>query len=616
MSAICGFFQRRIQHSEQKLNNMLVAISEYGPDGSGQWANGAVALGHQRLVITPQFQQHKLPLYCSTSGLAITADVQLDNRADLIKIFKIPHSNALTTSDGELLLRAYQRWGDQCLHYLLGDFAFVIWDCQARSLFCARDPMGVKPFYYSLSAEQFAFASDINAVLVAVGVSEQLDEPYVAGYLYDKFFTHHERTFYRDVRKLPPGHRLTIDAKDVHQRRYWFPEEVPDVRFKSDDEYVDAFLDIYTQVTQDYVRCTDPVGVHLSGGLDSSSVTALTARQLRQQGRPAPLVFSWEPPPSGNLSVLSQPMYNYIQAVCDQEGLKPQYIHPSADDICDFFLRDPTRQPATGVEIHEGVVQRQAHAQGVRVLLSGWGGDHGISFKGRGYYSGLLWHGQWMQLYRESRSLSNSPWRFILSAFLPFVSYNAARNLAKIRQGKWPFRRQSFIHPDFARRIKPLHHKMRREISVQRAQAQALTSGDATRRLESWAASSAPHHFIYRYPLLDRRILEFALGLPPEQYRRGHWSRWLMRNALTNILPSEVCWNTDKDDTVRVQAVLATIPDALENITQLLLARSAPPVRGCYVDVPRLMEYLDPERFRARPKLGVIRAALQFLDIQ
>ncbi len=617
MSAIFGLFQRKAGDVSDGLRAMRSVLGAYGPDGCVEWTNGAIGLGHQQMLVTAIESQHDvLPRYDDATRLAVTADVHLDNRAALGNALGITYLERAGLSDSEFILRAYRRWGRDCPDYLLGDFAFAIWNPQAQELFCARDHIGVKPFYYSLTRKHFVFASDINGVLAAPGVSDQFDEAYVAASLIDKFFTPNNRTFYQAVRKLPPGHTLTVQPDAVHLEQYWFPERAPTVRYASDADYAAAFLEIYTQAVHDRLRSTYPVGVHLSGGLDSSSIAVLAAREQRRQGRPPPPAFCWQPPPPAGIP---QPdsEYTLIQAICAQEGLRAYYQSPGPEDILTTFRRDVTREPTVGTLLNEQVVQKQAAGQGIRVLLSGWGGDEGAAFNGRGYYPGLLLQGHWRQLYRESRVRTGHPLRFILmTAVLPLLHYKAPKLVGKIWQGEWSIPDPPFIHPDFSRRIKPLRAKPYRETGARETQLQLLDDGYVTARLEAWAASGAQHNIVYRYPLLDRRLLEFALGLPAEQFRRGRWNRWLMRNALQDILPPEICWNSSKNDPIRVQALLDVMPEALATIRQTLSSRTVLPARARYVDLPRLMDHLDPERFKANPKLGKIRASLHFLDFE
>ena len=145
-------------------------------------------------------------------------------------------------------------------------------------------------------------------------------------------------------------------------------------------------------------------------------------------------------------------------------------------------------------------------------------------------------------------------------------------------------------------------------------QAHWLQHDHLSRRIEAWAVSGARHGIEYRYPLLDRRVLEFALGLPPEQYLRGRWSRWVMRRALDPVLPPEVCWNPDKRDPARGEPLQDAVAEALPLVRRMIEDRPAPPSRARYLDLPRLLEHFDPEHWRAGGCRAAVPKALHFLD--
>ncbi|MCH9697115.1 MAG: hypothetical protein K0U68_03340 [Gammaproteobacteria bacterium] len=612
MSTICGLFHRKSGEIDRSLEKMLSAMATNGLADGTQWAQGSVGLAQGESIAT-ESQHHTLPGYDNLTQLAITADARLDNRATLGDTFGYNSSELNKLTDSQLVLRAFRRWGKDCPQHLLGDFAFVIWEPQTKLLFCARDHIGVKPFYYSLTPEQFTFASDINGILAAPGVSDNLDESYIASSLIDKFFAPKDRTFYQTISKLPPGHTLAVQPDTIKLEQYWFPERAPSVCYRTDADYEAAFLELYTRAVHDRLRTQHPIGVHLSGGLDSSSIAVLAARELKRCGKPSPPAFCWLPPPTKkNCAELE---YALIQSVCTQERLQAHYLFPSPEDIVATFRKDVTREPTVGTLLNEEVVQQQASAQGVRVMLSGWGGDEGVSNNGHGYFSELLLNGHWRQLYREGKLNSSHAWKVILlGAVLPILHPKAPNVVTKLRNGKSPFADRSFINPGFAQRVKVSRRKSYRATSIRQTQLQLLENGHITFRMEAWAASGRQHNIVYRYPLLDRRVLEFALGLPAEQFRLGGIRRRLMRNALQHLLPSEVCWNVSKNDLIRCNALLEVVSLALPKIKNTLITDQASLNRDSYIDIPRLMEQLDTDTFMANPRLGNIRPALQLLD--
>ncbi len=611
MTAICGLRDGRVAEG---LDAMLAALAPYGAD-SADWTDGSVGLG-VRAMRTEESRAASLLGCDRAAGVAAVADARLDDRDALCETLGIPLPERTTRRDVDLIIGAYTRWGRACPRHLLGDYAFVVWDARQRTLFCARDHVGARPFYYARTPERFVFASTVEAVLAAPGVSDALDEATVATYLTNVSLPTTTRTFFAAVRKLPPGHTLTLAGDAVRIERYWRPEETPRARPASDDAYAQAFLDLYTRAVRDRLRgAPDPVGVHLSGGLDSSSIAVLAARELRRQGRPAPLAFSWLPPlgPTPPKAEYA-PEYALIDAVCEQEGLQVRHQSPTVDEMVALLRQDGTF-PGTHIHYNEDAVQRRAAASGVRVILSGWGGDEGASFNGRGYEAHLLLTGQWGKLWDGCRARGAAPVKFLASLVLLLGHPRLWKTVHKLRRhdkfifqsGRW------LIDPTFARRVRPLPIPVRRPVGVRRTQLRALGYGHLAERIEGWAAGGARRGIEYRYPLLDRRVLEFATGLPPDQFRRGGYNRWLMRHALRSVLPPEVCWNRSKSDPARTEPLLHTIGEALSIVERDLVAQTPPP-RARYVDIPRLLTRMDTDRLSAKPRFAPVLKALQLLD--
>ena len=622
MSAICGMMGRRsATHPNPDLGAMLDALADYGL-GRAEWSDGPVHIGRRcrldagdgaspkrRASAEPAVSLHR----CREAGLALAADVRLDDREALQDTLGC---RGAEVSDGELILRAYRRWGRDCPSRLLGDYAFALWDGRRRILFCARDHIGVKPFYYAWTGERFVFASAVPAVLAAPGVSGRLDDDFVAAHLTRIGLNTTMRTFFVAVRKLPPGHALTVTGDGrLRTERYWRPEDSPRARPASDDACAEECLDLCTRAVRDRLRGPGPVGVHLSGGLDSSSVAVLAARELHRQGRAAPLAFTWLPALGGGAPKPEHaPEYALVDAVAGTEGLRTLHCGLSSEDVLAMLRRDGAL-PGVHVHINEEAVQRRAEALDVRVLLSGLGGDQGVSFSGyRGYPEHLLLTGRWLGLIAHLRSHGGRPFKHLAKVVLGLVHLELPRAVRQWLRRKEPDRRRWLIAPAFRWRAKRFESGMVRRLGTRRMRLRMLRAGSLSGQMEGWAASGAARGIEYRYPLLDRRVLEFALGLPHEQFRHGKLGRWLMRRAFDSVLPAEVCRHSGKADPARVEAMDDAFAEALPMVRRELVACATPPPRARYIDMPHLLECLDADRYRAAPRPSPILNALQFLD--
>lgn len=647
MAAICGWGEASPARpppgragASPSLDAMLAALADFGSQ-TAHCATAAGGLGcrwHEggSLLHRPG-EGPLLP-----PGLAIVADVRLDDRAALGDALGLPRGQAASLADAALVLHAYARWGEDCATHLFGDFAFAIWDERARSFFCARDHIGVRPFYYSAGGGTFTFASAVEGVLAGPGAAAELDEAAVAAWLSTQLPHSAEGTFFAKVVKLPPGHSLTVrlDAgpspAPLRATRYWRPERLAAAEPASDGEYAEEFLHLYGKSVK--ARLGDGrVGVHVSGGLDSSSVAVLAARELRRQGQAPPIAFNWLQPPTPVHT--AKVAYASEHATLDaalrwaaagRSGSLPRCYCPlRAVDMVAALSRDGTLRPGT-----PDPSVRRAALFGVRTMLSGFGGDQGVSYSGPGYFEWLLLRGRWVRLLSELRHFGGGWPRTLLAIALRLAGPNVPfRRPKQLVLGSWRliagagFPRTArphsrwLIDPGFARRtaVRPL--RLARFTSVRRAQLQALQWPVLAAVLESNALDGAVNGMAFRFPLLDRRLLEFVLGLPPEQFRRGPWNRYLMRAALAGehgpegpVLPPEIAWRKSKVTPI-ASDLLDTALDGAVPLIRRRLQASKQPSRAGYVDMARLNACLAPGAMHRSQRVPCIRA-LSFLDFE
>jgi asparagine synthase (glutamine-hydrolysing) len=556
MSGIVGiYFLDGRPVDRANLEGMVETIAHRGADGSGKWHQGAVGLGHRLLWTTPESRQEKLPLADASGDLVITADARVDNREELLAALNFP-TGAAEVTDSQLILAAYEKWGERCPEKLLGDFAFAIWDGRRQALFCARDHIGVKPFYYyHRPGRAFVFASEIKAILSLSEVPRLLNETRVVDYLLpmleDKIIT-----FYQGIFRLPPGHFMFIERNMITAPQpYWELNPHQELRLGSDDAYADSFREIFTEAVRCRLRSAFPVGSLLSGGLDSSSIVGV-ARKLHSangNGRLRTFSMIYEHMPE------SDERY-FINAVLAQGDLEPQFFYldrmGALFDIDRLFHYEDEPFWSPDLVSFWGEVYPAARDQGVRVLLDGSDGDMVVSY-GLEYLYELFWRGRWGTMVREAssfgrrfrRPLWRVLWREILKPSVPEPLRFGWRKL----KGRWGDNGLSVINRDFARRLglaRRAAEEWRKPPSAARISRGAhwlgITSGVKPYALEVVDKSIAPFAMEIRYPYFDRRLVEFCLALPAEQKLSQGWNRFIVRRALADLLPPEVRWRTDK----------------------------------------------------------------------
>ncbi|MCK5362977.1 MAG: asparagine synthetase B, partial [Gammaproteobacteria bacterium] len=230
-------------------------LERRGPEGTGRWREGPVGLGHTLLATTPELLFERQPFRHAATGCVITADVRLDNRDELLRALGLGERRE-SIGDAELILGAYLGWGDACVDRLLGDFAFAVWDPRDKTLMCARDHSGMRPFYYHrVSGMRFVFGSAPKAILVLPQVPYRVDQGRVADFLVPQLeWIDYTSTFFEDVYRLPPGHMMTVSATGLNVTEYWKPEPGPELGPISDGDYAQGFLEVFTSAVEARLR--------------------------------------------------------------------------------------------------------------------------------------------------------------------------------------------------------------------------------------------------------------------------------------------------------------------------------------------------------------------------
>jgi asparagine synthase (glutamine-hydrolysing) len=553
MSAIAGILYLDRQPVERDhLAEMLDILSHRGSDGANIWSENNVGFVHRMLWTTPESLLETLPL--EKDNLVITADARIDNRDELISQLQLNHLPSEKITDSDLILAAYQKWGEQCPEKLLGDFAFAIWNKREHTLFCARDPMGVKPFYYYQRGNLFVFASEIKAIFALPEIPHDLNELMVAYHL-EAFYEDHQITFYQNIFRLPGASSLTINgSKGITIRSYWSLDPKKEIRFKSQREYVEAFREIFTESVRCRLRSAFPIGSTLSGGLDSSSIACTARRILVQKGQQLHTFSAIFPSlcPEDLRLIDERP---YMDAVKALGGLQPHDLRADLlTPLTDILWDDDEPIFATNLYIHQGIYDL-ARQQGVRVILDGLDGDATVGH-GWSYLSELLYSGRWWKLIQEVNSASQrvrlSRKRIVRDfALTPIIE--ALVNYLDSFSSRTTDANHRSIKQDFAQRIgltnkiaELFKDKPKLVLTARQKQYIGLTSGLYSHVLNMADKATTRSCVEARYPFFDRRLMEFCLALPPEQKLHQGWSRAILRFAMADILPPSVQWRVNK----------------------------------------------------------------------
>ncbi len=261
------------------LARMLAALARRGPDSEGQYADGPIVLGHRRLSIIDLSERANQPMIDNALKLTVVFNGTIYNYRALRAELQGLGYQFFSEGDTEVIIKAYAAWGEQCVDHLDGMFAFAIWDVRQQHLFLARDRLGIKPLYYTRTTTHLRFASTLQALLAAGGVDTSIDPVALHHQLTLHAVVPAPHTILNGVRKLPPAATMTVDAAGVTQSKlYWRLDATRPAQPKSETEWINATHDALRNAVKSHLSAADvPVGVLLSGGLDSSLLVALLA---------------------------------------------------------------------------------------------------------------------------------------------------------------------------------------------------------------------------------------------------------------------------------------------------------------------------------------------------
>jgi len=536
------------------VERMTGAMSYRGPDGIHHWMKGSVAFGHCMLRTTPESLEETQPLANEDESLVLVMDGWLSNWEELRRELLACGAKLRTRADAELVLRAYEQWGRDCLGHIDGDFAFVIWDARQRSTFCARDRIGNKPFHYNWNGATLSFASDLHPVLALSWVPEVPNVGIIAEHVSNQWFSHAE-TLWRDVLRLEKAHAIVVDNHGIKKHEYWRPDYSGQQKPESEADLAVSYRELLFDTVRRYSRSHNPVACEVSGGLDSSAIFA-AAENLRSEGRLiAPGIRGYGLAFPGDEEADEIEFMRAVGRYCRSEvhEIAPTY-RPNA------WHRDQAREfrdfPSAPNGIMSLDLRQRAQQYGASVILSGVGGDEWLGMTVNAYYyAEEIAARNWTELARLAAGDMASfgllktmgrVTRFGLGPHLPRGLKTALRRIGhhgpKI---DWLTPElQSIV--DQRKSLAPPPPVFSRY--TQRWQHQVLADAYSSLARELEERMCAQVGLDLRTPFNSRTFVEWAISLPERFRARGRTTKWLHRKAMVGLLPGEVVNRPTKAD--------------------------------------------------------------------
>ena len=551
MCGICGKleFDPQATVAPNLVKQMADAIVHRGPDDDGYYVDGQVGLGFRRLSIIDLSGGHQ-PLANEEETIWIVFNGEIYNYQELRALLVAKGHVFKTQSDTEVIVHLYEEYGPACVEKLRGMFGFAIWDSRAKSLFLARDRVGIKPLYYYMGKQFFSFASEMKAILVDPAVRREIDPAMI-----DRFLTYYyvpgSPTLLRNFFKLEPGHWLLVQNGKVRIQKYWDLDFQPAEKRQSTPELEQELLQLLDETVQLHMISDVPVGFLLSGGVDSTAMLSLACRKTDKPVSSYTIGFAHPG------CVDERP---FARMAAERFGSKYYEITISTQEFASFlseyvwYMEEPVCEPAS---ISLYYVAKLA-SQHVKVLISGEGGDETFA----GYHNYMYFY--WL----EAMKKVCGPFRGAVAKAIGLIGRASDSRVLKKYA---PLINRDLDEHYLSRTSSPFGYFNRTPSAIYTNQMSLRVdksrSAEVTRNFVARRATDGPlEKMLYvdtktwlpddllikadrmtmansvelRVPFLDHKVLEFAARLPGSQKIRGFQTKYLLKKALANHVPVEI----------------------------------------------------------------------------
>jgi asparagine synthase (glutamine-hydrolysing) len=564
MSAIAGIIHLKKEPVPFEYGrNIMKGLEKFPADDIQVWHKHNAFIGNHAQWITPESVGEQQPFYDSERQCVITADAIIDNREELFEKLQVERSKQKHMPDSQLILLAYYKWGEDSPKHLVGDFAYMIWDERNQKIFGARDFSGSRTLYYYKDHERFAFCTTIMPLFTLPGVKKELNEQWMAEFLaiygtVDAIDT--SITVYKQITQLPPSHSISIEKNKVSVSRYCKLEPLKNLNLKTNEEYIEAFRDVFQSAVSSRLRTHRNVGSHLSGGLDSGSVVSFAVKHLKKEGKQLH-TFSYVPTddfvndfvPSNRIAD-ERP---FIKSTVEYVGnIKDHYLDfqgrspfTDIDDVLDA-MEMPYKFFENSIWL-KGIFEK-AREEEVGVLLNGGRGNLTVSWgSALDHYANLLSRLKIIRYLRELKHYSRSIGVKKYELYL-FTRKLAFPNIYRFLKGEESIQFPVIINPELANKTGVFNLLKEHGMSVSGTAGPNIYESRKMHfeELFHWNATntigtklSLRNRLWKRDPTNDKRVIQFCLALPEDQYVQNGMDRALIRRVTENMLPEKVRLN-------------------------------------------------------------------------
>lgn len=525
--------------NKEKLKNMVKVIKYRGPDDEGYYIDNNIGLGHCRLSIIDLSSAGHQPMSNKDKSLWIVYNGEIYNYIELRNELKKQGYTFRSNSDTEVIIHAYEEWGENCVKKFNGMWAFALWDQHKKQLFCSRDRFGIKPLYYYFDKKTFIFASEIKAILKALNQKPEPNWPVVYNYLMNSILCYSEETFFKHIQRLNSAHSLIVSPQGLRKYKYWDYQNY-NIKNYNDTTPEKTFYDLFYDAVKIRTRSDVPVALTLSGGLDSSSIAAFFAKIKKDQH-----IKSF----SAIFPGFKDDESYYAKLVADRFSTEPHYIQPRAKNLIGTLKKiishmDYPSHSTAVFPVYE--IMKKVHQENIKVVLEGQGADELLA----GYVNRNLAPYIIDELNTCFRSPSKTK-QFIREIIKIKQLYGAMPFLWVMRnaipQSHQMYQKLMGISNVLDKDFKKTYGKTEK-LEIKKKFPDRLTNElyychwrDSLPPLLKYGdALSMAFSVESRLPFMDYRLIEFVFALPYAQKINNATTKYILRNAFKNILPKEI----------------------------------------------------------------------------
>ena len=550
IAVVIGLNGRSVERTA--VERMAKSLFHRGPDDGGFYVEGAVGMGFRRLSILDLSEAGHQPMISQDGQYVLVFNGEIFNYVELREELRQLGYQFRSSGDSEVLLAAYREWGRECLSRLNGMWAFVIYDRRNRRIFGSRDRFGVKPLYYSRSPAVIQFASEIKALRASGYHRPEINWRTASKFLLEGRLDSQGETFYEGIEQIPPGSGFEVELDGTwHEWSFWSLDSLPK---NGVSDPAENFADLFEDSVRIRMRSDVPVGVCLSGGLDSTAIICAAARHRDESGGAQPEFLQ-----AFCYMAKEFDESKYIADTLTQTHAQLRQLETSPAELWNdlhkvLWFQDEPVHTMTAVVGYQ--LMRLASSSGIRVVLNGQGADEtigGYSSYFQDYWVSLLQQGRvgaaWQSVTAYTNAHGGNARVRMMEAASRCLSWELyrigayrrwaqTRRQARLRQNPWfsADLTQHFINEDVPPSSAALSSSLK----------QSVVSAPLPLYLRIEDRNSMAHSVEARLPFLDYRLVSFVHGLPDDWKVRGPWNKYVLREGMRGRIPESVRSRVDK----------------------------------------------------------------------